>query len=106
MMAGESIDEGSLKMKRKAGKYAAVLLAALMLTGCGSNLLEEGTALLEEGNYEKAGEGLALPGGSSRTTREPWRPFSLCWTMEGKRPESSTISWGAVPCSWGSPRRR
>lgn len=41
-------------MKRQAGKCAAVLLAALMLTGCGSNLLEDGTSLLEEGNYEEA----------------------------------------------------
>ena len=41
-------------MKRQAGNYAAVLLAALMLTGCGSSTLEDGTALLEEGNYEEA----------------------------------------------------
>ena len=43
-------------MKRQAGKFAAVLLAALMLTGCGSNLLEEGTALLEEGKYAEAAD--------------------------------------------------
>ena len=82
-MAGESIDEGSLKMKRKAGKYAAVLLAALMLTGCGSNLLEEGTALLEEGNYEEAASTFQEAVDEDGQDPEGWRGLGLArWEQQ------------------------
>lgn len=43
-------------MKKKAGKMAAVLLAAALLSGCGSGKLDDGMSLLEEGKYEEASE--------------------------------------------------
>ena len=64
-------------MKRQAGKCAAVPLAALMLTGCGSNLLEDGTSLLEEGNYEDAAAAFQEAVDEDSQDAEGWRGLGL-----------------------------
>ena len=70
-------------MKRQAGKFAAVLLAALMLTGCGSNLLEEGTALLEEGKYAEAADTFQAAVDEDSEDAEGWRGLGLAkWEQQ------------------------
>lgn len=70
-------------MRRLTGKFAGVLLTALMLTGCGSNLLEEGTDLLEEENYKEAAETFQDAIDKDGEDAEAWRGLGLAkWEQE------------------------
>lgn len=70
-------------MKRYTGKLTAVVLAAFMLTGCGSHLLEDGTELLREGSYEEAAAVFQEAADEDAKDPEAWRGLGLArWEQE------------------------
>lgn len=95
-------------MKRYIGTLAALALAGFMLTGCGDKTVEEGVSLLEEQDYKGAAElfeqavermrktqrhreGLALPSGKLRITKERCQPLKVRWKTEETRPQRFII---------------
>ena len=77
------INRRSMDMKRYTGKLTAVVLAAFMLTGCGSHLLEDGTELLREGSYEEAAAVFQEAADEDAKDPEAWRGLGLArWEQE------------------------
>lgn len=64
-------------MKKRIRNAAAVAAAALVLTGCGTSLLEEGTACLEQGDYVAAADTFMEAVQKDSEDSEAWRGLGL-----------------------------